>query len=604
MQELYKQKAAEWMKPPFDSATQEEVRRLANENPAELQDAFYRTLEFGTGGLRGVLGVGTNRINEYVVGMATQGFANYLLAGKSEGKSEGQSEHKSEGQSKSPKKIAVSYDSRNKSKELALTTALVFAANGFKVFLFPEMRPTPVLSFAVRHLNCAGGVMITASHNPKEYNGYKAYGPHGGQLVEPHDRNVMNEVAKITDISLVKKMSEQEALGKGLLEYILVDDEYLQLVKTLSLAPHNAPKLSALVLLAPLAVIANRTASRETASKLKIVYTPLHGTGSTLVPKALKQWGFDNVHPVKEQMIPDGNFSTVKSPNPEEKSAMEMSIAQAKSLQADLVLATDPDADRVGVAIPDGKGEYILLNGNQTGAVLIYYLLNKWRAACKIKGKEYVVKTIVTTELIKDIALKSGVECYDVLTGFKYIAETILLLEGQKTFIGGGEESYGYLAGDFVRDKDAVIACCLIAEMAADAAQRGETFMDILKALYKEYGFYLEGLLSITKQGISGLQEIQQTMASLRSAPPKEIAGSKVIEVRDYAKGFGDLPPSDVLQFFTENGSKVTVRPSGTEPKIKFYFGVKGAWQDGIPFEQQEAALQARIDTLKHAFGK
>jgi phosphoglucomutase len=561
---MYRETALIWTKPPFDEQTRNEVERMLSGDSAAVEDAFYRMLEFGTGGLRGILGVGTNRINEYVIAMATQGFANYLVKFCSV-------EHLN-------RQVVISYDSRNKSKEFALTTALVFAANGFKVFLFSEMRPTPVLSYAVRHLKCCGGVMVTASHNPKQYNGYKAYGADGGQLVAPHDKNVMDEVAKIVSLSDVKLITEQDALLRGLIEYTLVDEPYLQQVRTLSFA--------------------GGVAERD----LCIVYTPLHGTGSTIVPKALQQWGFNNVHPVSEQMIPDGDFSTVVSPNPEEKSAMEMSIAKAKALNANLVLATDPDADRVGVAVPDGKGDYILLNGNQTGAVLIYYLLNKWKAAGKITGNEFVVKTIVTTELIRDIALCNGVKCYDVLTGFKYIAEKIRLLEGRETFIGGGEESYGYLAGDFVRDKDAVIACCLIAEMAAEAAQRGETFVDILQNLYREYGFYLEGLLSITKQGITGLEEIRGIMAGLRAAPPAEIAGSPVIEVRDYLLGVGDSPLSDVLQFFTADGSKVTVRPSGTEPKIKYYFGVRGDYCSNIPFDVQQRALSDRIAALENYF--
>ncbi|MDR0619458.1 MAG: phospho-sugar mutase [Bacteroidales bacterium] len=561
---MYKETALTWTKPPFDEQTQNEVKRMLAGDPAVVEDAFYRMLEFGTGGLRGILGVGTNRINKYVIAMATQGFANCLVKFCS-------TEHLN-------RQVVISYDSRNKSEEFALTTALVFAANGFKVFLFPEMRPTPVLSYAVRYLQCCGGVMITASHNPKQYNGYKAYGADGGQLVAPHDKNVMDEVAKIMSLSDVKLITEQEALSQGLLEYILVDEPYLQQVRTLSLA--------------------GNVAGRD----LCIVYTPLHGTGSTIVPKALQQWGFTNVHPVSEQMVPDGNFSTVVSPNPEEKSAMEMSIAKAKALNADLVLATDPDADRVGIAIPDGKGDYTLLNGNQTGAVLIYYLLDKWKASGKITGNEFVVKTIVTTELIRDIALRNGVKCYDVLTGFKYIAEKIRLLEGRETFIGGGEESYGYLAGDFVRDKDAVIACCLIAEMAAEAAQRGETFIDILQNLYREYGFYLEGLLSVTKQGITGLEEIRRIMAELRAAPPAEIAGSRVVEVRDYLLGVGDSPLSDVLQFFTADGSKVTVRPSGTEPKIKYYFGVREDCRNDISFDEQMRVLSDRIAALEKDF--
>ena len=420
--------------------------------------------------------------------------------------------------------------------------------------------------------------MVTASHNPKEYNGYKAYGKDGGQLVAPHDKNVMAEVAAIKGLSDVKMQG-----GEANIVYVdeEADNAYLEKVCALSLDRESVRK----------------------QKDLKIVYTPLHGTGMTMVPRALRRWGFENVLCVPEQMVPDGDFSTVASPNPEERAAMMPAIELAKREQAQLVIATDPDADRVGVAIADGKGDFILLNGNQTGSVLVYYLLNRWKAAGRITGKEYVVKTIVTTELIKAMAEKNGVECFDVLTGFKYIAEVIGKLEGKKTFIGGGEESYGYLAGEFVRDKDAVIACCLIAEMAADAACRHESFIDILSRLYSEYGFYHESLVSVTKKGMDGASQIKAMMEGFRATPPQRIGGEKVVEVRDYKNGYGNLPGSDVLQFFTEAGSKITVRPSGTEPKIKFYFGVKAAWQEGKTLQEQEAQVKERMEGFKRDLG-
>ena len=561
---MIRQRAELWTKPPYDEKTRLAVQALLEGNETECADAFYRDLEFGTGGLRGILGVGTNRMNVYVVALATQGFANYLAKQCQEEKLE--------------KRVAVSYDCRNGSSEFALTTAKVFAANGFKVYLFTAMRPTPVLSFAVRHYGCCGGVMVTASHNPKEYNGYKAYGKDGGQLVAPHDKNVMAEVAAIKSLSDVKMQG-----GEANIVYVdeEADNAYLEKVCALSL---------------------DRASVRK-QKDLKIVYTPLHGTGMTMVPRALRRWGFENVLCVPAQMVPDGDFSTVASPNPEERAAMMPAIELAKREQAQLVIATDPDADRVGVAIADGKGDFILLNGNQTGSVLVYYLLNRWKAAGRITGKEYVVKTIVTTELIKAMAEKNGVECFDVLTGFKYIAEVIGKLEGKKTFIGGGEESYGYLAGEFVRDKDAVIACCLIAEMAADAACRHESFIDILSRLYSEYGFYHESLVSVTKKGMDGASQIKAMMEGFRTTPPQRIGGEKVVEVRDYKNGYGNLPGSDVLQFFTEAGSKITVRPSGTEPKIKFYFGVKAAWQEGKTLQEQEAQVKERMEGFKRDLG-
>ncbi|MDE5574260.1 MAG: phospho-sugar mutase [Bacteroidales bacterium] len=564
MDQKIRQRAELWTKPPYDEKTRLAAQALLEGNETECSDAFYRDLEFGTGGLRGILGVGTNRMNVYVVALATQGFANYLA--------------KQCREEKLAKSVAVSYDCRNGSSEFALTTAKVFAANGFKVYLFTAMRPTPVLSFAVRHYGCCGGVMVTASHNPKEYNGYKAYGKDGGQLVSPHDKNVMAEVAAIKDLSEVKMQG-----GEANIVYVdeEADNAYLEKVCALSLDRESVRK----------------------QKNLKIIYTPLHGTGMTMVPRALRRWGFENVICVPEQMVPDGDFSTVASPNPEERAAMMPAIELAKREQAQLVIATDPDADRVGVAIADGKGDFILLNGNQTGSVLVYYLLNQWKVAGRITGKEYVVKTIVTTELIKAMAEKNGVECFDVLTGFKYIAETIGALEGKKTFIGGGEESYGYLAGDFVRDKDAVIACCLIAEMAADAACRNESFIDILSRLYSEYGFYNESLVSVTKKGMDGAAQIKAMMEGFRATPPQRIGGEKVVEVRDYKNGYGNLPGSDVLQFFTEAGSKITVRPSGTEPKIKFYFGVKAAWQADKTLQEQEAQVKERVENFKKDLG-
>ncbi|MFZ4414510.1 MAG: phospho-sugar mutase [Bacteroidales bacterium] len=560
-------KANKWLEPHYDSETRAKVKFLLENDTAELIESFYRDLEFGTGGLRGIMGVGSNRMNKYTVGMATQGLANYILKmfpGKTDCK------------------MAIAYDSRNSSKYFAQITADVMSANGIKVFLFEHLRPTPELSFAIRELNCQSGVVITASHNPKEYNGYKAYWEDGGQLISPHDTNVIEEVMKITDISQIKFDGNSE-----LIEMIgeNIDHIYLEKLKSLSLSPELIKK----------------------HKDLSIVYTALHGTGITLVPRALKELGFENIHIVKEQAISDGNFPTIKSPNPEEKAALEMAIAEARSLNASLVLATDPDADRVGIAVKNNKGEYVLFNGNQTASVLIYYLISQWKAKGKLTGNEYIVKTIVTSELLKDIALKNEVASYDVLTGFKYIAELILHLEGKKTFIGGGEESYGYLVGDFVRDKDAVISCCMIAEMAAWAAENGKTFYDILIDLSCEYGFYKEDLLSITKKGKSGAEEIQAMMDAYRSQPPTTINGVKVTMIKDYQMQTAtdytsnttdviDLPKSNVLQFFTADGSKITVRPSGTEPKIKFYFGVKGDLASIADYEKVNLQL---IDKIK-----
>ena len=565
MDKYIEERVALWLNDDYDADTKAKIREYQQNNPDELTEAFYRDLEFGTGGLRGIMGVGTNRMNKYTVGAATQGLANYL-------KQQFPNQEIS---------VAIAFDSRNNSAYFADITADVLSANGITCHLFPELRPTPVLSFAVRHLHCQSGVMVTASHNPKEYNGYKVYWNDGGQLVPPHDKNVIAEVNKIKSLHDTKWQRNPDKVH--IIDSSL-DEAYLKLVHGLSLHPE--------------AIAAQK--------QLKIIYTPLHGTGITMVPKALKMYGFENISIVKDQAISDGNFPTVKSPNPEEKSALVMAIAQAEAEKADLVLATDPDADRVGIAVRNSKGEMILLNGNMTGSLLVHYLLSQWKALNKIDGKQFVVKTIVTTELLKRMADAYQVPCFDVLTGFKYIAEKIKEHEGQMTFIGGGEESYGYLAGDFVRDKDAVIACCLIAEMAAFYANQGKSLYQMLLEIYHEYGFYKEDLLSLTKQGKSGAEEIAAMMVNYRNNPPKEIGGQKVLLMNDIQAGIAyhidkgtqesiALPKSNVLQFFTADGSKITVRPSGTEPKIKFYFGVVGQLPDVAKYDEANAALQAKI---------
>ena len=565
MDKYIEERVALWLNDDYDADTKAQIKDYLQNNPDELTEAFYRDLEFGTGGLRGIMGVGTNRMNKYTVGAATQGLANYL-------KQQFPNQEIS---------VAIAFDSRNNSAYFADITADVLSANGITCHLFPELRPTPVLSFAVRHLHCQSGVMVTASHNPKEYNGYKVYWNDGGQLVPPHDKNVIAEVNKIKSLHDTKWQRNPDKVH--IIDSSL-DEAYLKLVHGLSLHPE--------------AIAAQK--------QLKIIYTPLHGTGITMVPKALKMYGFENISIVKEQAVSDGNFPTVKSPNPEEKSALIMAIAQAEAEKADLVLATDPDADRVGIAVRNLKGEMILLNGNMTGSLLVHYLLSQWKALNKLDGKQFVVKTIVTTELIKRMADAYQVPCYDVLTGFKYIAEKIKENEGKTTFIGGGEESYGYLAGDFVRDKDAVIACCLIAEMTAFYANQGKSLYQMLLEIYHEYGFYKEDLLSLTKQGKSGAEEIAAMMVNYRNNPPKEIGGQKVVLMKDIQAGIAyhldkgtqetiALPKSNVLQFFTADGSKITVRPSGTEPKIKFYFGVVGQLPDIQQYDEANAAMQAKI---------
>lgn len=562
-----------WLNEGYDQQTKDEIVRLQKENPQELVEAFYRTLEFGTGGLRGIMGVGTNRMNQYTVGFATQGLANYLNKCFRGNKV----------------KVVISHDSRLRSREFAQITASILSANKIQVFLFEDLRPTPELSFAVRHLKCNAGIMITASHNPKEYNGYKVYWQDGGQLVPPHDKNVIKEVNKITSLSQVK-WNGDDSLIKIIGED--VDKVYLDKIAKLTLNP----------------------AAIKKAKNLKIVYTPLHGTGITMVPKALEMYGFKNVYLVDEQAVPDGNFPTVKSPNPEEKSALELALKKADEVDADLILATDPDADRVGIAVRNAEGKMQLLNGNQTGSLLFHYMLSQWQSNKKLNGNQFVVKTVVTTDLISAIATDYNVECMDVLTGFKYIAEAILKNEGKKEFVVGGEESYGYLIGDFVRDKDSVSACCLIAEMAAFYFANGKvnhkTLTDALHDIYKSYGFYKEDLLSLTKKGKAGVEEIQQMMADFRKNPPKILGGQPVVMMKDYAvsKSYDlinhcntiiELPTSNVLQFFTADNSKITVRPSGTEPKIKFYFSVVEHIKKRSDIATEEAKLNAKIEQLK-----
>jgi len=563
-----------WLEGAYDEATKQAIRDMQENNPEELNESFYRNLEFGTGGLRGIMGVGTNRMNKYTVAMATQGLANYVKKVFAEEKE---------------LRAAISHDSRNHSREFAEITANVLAANGFKVYITEELRPTPELSYAVRKYNCHTGVMLTASHNPKEYNGYKAYWSDGCQLTAPHDTSVIDEVLKIKDLKDVR-MSGGEA------NIITVGDEldksFLAHVEANCIHPELIKK----------------------HHDIKIVYTPLHGTGITMIPRALKMLGFTNVNVVEAQATPDGNFPTTPSPNPEEQAAMKMAVDLAKEIDADIVFASDPDADRVGVAVKRPDGQWMLLNGNQTFAVLMYYLTKQWKETGKLTNNEYVVSTIVTSELPVIIAESCGIEAFKVLTGFKFIGSKIREMEGKKTFIMGGEESYGYMIGDFVRDKDAVGACAMIAEMAAWAADQGKTFFDVLVDIYKEYGFYKEGLLSVVRKGKSGAEEIQQMMKDFRENAPKEIAGSKVIRINDYQthesinvengeKTILDLPKSNVLQYFLANGSKVTVRPSGTEPKIKFYFSVKGELACGCEFDAVNSKLDMMIDEYKKSLG-
>ena len=547
-------KAQQWLEGNFDQATKMEILKLRSEDPAGLEDAFYKNLEFGTGGLRGIMGAGTNRMNRYTVGMATQGLANYIL-GHCEG---------------DDLRVVISYDSRNNSKEFAKIAAQVLSANGIHVFIFDNIRPTPEMSYAVRLKGAVAGIMITASHNPKEYNGYKVSWSDGGQVTSPVDKEIVAEVAKITDPGQVKfeaglRCGEIESMGAE------VDEQYLRDLMSLRLSPE---------------------AAAQQGGRLKIVYTPLHGCGVRLVPEILKRSGFTNVIHVPEQDASDGNFPTVVSPNPEEPAALRLALDKASQTGADIVIGTDPDADRVGIAVRDDKGELVLLNGNQTASVLTYYILTRRRQLGTLTGKQYVVKTIVTSELITEICRSFGVPVYNVLTGFKYIAAVIKEREALgEEFVCGGEESYGFNVGQFVRDKDAPVTCMMVAECAAWAATQGLTFYGLLQRVYAEFGYRREGLVSLVRKGIEGTREIASIMEGLRNEPPAELCGSPVTKVVDYLRPeLTGQPSSNVLQFFDEAGDVVSVRPSGTEPKIKFYFGAKGSDAD------------SKVDALRKQF--
>ena len=565
--EISKAKANKWLQSTVvDEASKSEIKKLlADSNTKNLIDSFYKELEFGTGGLRGVMGVGANCINKYTIGSATQGLANYLK------KSFPSQEIK----------VAIAYDSRNHSKELAQVTANVFSANGITVFLFPELRPTPLLSFAIRHLGCFSGVVITASHNPKEYNGYKAYWTDGAQLVPPDDKNVIEEVNKIIDfnqVNFVAQPSHIKMIGQE------VEDAYYAEVNKL------IPKQDSIY--------------RQ--KNIPLVYSSIHGAGITMVPECLKRLGFENVQVVEEQRTPDGNFPTVQSPNPEEKSAMQLALDKAKALDAELVMATDPDTDRVGIGIKDEQGEFFLLNGNQAFSLMMWFILKN----LKNTTDTYIVKTIVTTELIDAMAKQADVECFNTLTGFKYIAELMREQEGKKKFIAAGEESYGYMVGDFVRDKDAVSACAFFAAMAASAKDEGQTLYDWLLQMYIEHGFYKEGLINLVRKGAEGAQQIKDMMKMFRENPPTNLAGEKVARKLDYQAGEEtdlqtnrktklDFPASDVLQFYTESGNKISVRPSGTEPKIKFYVSVKSTLASKNDFHQVSKLLDEKIKAIE-----
>ncbi|HLA52147.1 MAG TPA: phospho-sugar mutase [Flavitalea sp.] len=568
MDDAILQRSAAWLNGNFDEETKSTVKKLQKENPAELADAFYRNLEFGTGGLRGIMGIGTNRINKYTVGIATQGYANYLKQTYPGG----------------IVRVAIAHDSRNNSRQFAEIVANVMGANGIKVFLFEDLRPTPELSFAIRQLGCQGGVVMTASHNPKEYNGYKAYWSDGGQLVPPHDKNVIREVEKIASVDEVKWAGGESniiIIGKD------VDEEYIKMLKTLSVYPE---------------VIARQ-------QNLKIVYTPIHGTGITLVPAVLSRYGFSNVTIVQEQAIPDGNFPTVKSPNPEESEAMSIGLQKATEIDADILLGTDPDADRVGIGVKDRDGNWILLNGNQTAVLAFNYMIEARKAKGIAKSNDMVVKTIVTTDMIDGIAAANAIKCYNVLTGFKWIAELIREKESSENYVIGGEESYGLMIGSKLRDKDAVAAVAVLCEMAAYEKDKGKTLYEKLIELYVKYDYYKENLISITKKGMNGQKEIAAMMETYRSSPPKKINGSPVVKLLDYETRKGrnpqndeqwdiKLPKSNVLQFILADGSKISARPSGTEPKIKFYFSVNAPLATAGDFNQVDAELNERIKKI------
>ena len=550
--------AKEWLSESYDIITQNEVQSLISKGGEELIESFYKDLDFGTGGMRGIMGVGPNRINKYTIGKATQGLANTLI----------------EMYPGEKIAVAIAYDCRNKSDFLAQTAAEVLSANGITVHLFEALRPTPELSFAVRELHCKSGIVITASHNPKEYNGYKVYGNDGCQIVSPFDVQLINKVRSLSINEVNFKANKALILPLG----EEMDELYVNRLKTLSLSPKS--------------IIEH--------NDLPIVFTGIHGTGSVMVPKALKAFGFNNVHTVVSQDIIDGNFPTVKSPNPEEPAALALAIALAKEKGAELVMGTDPDADRVGIAIPNESGEFVLLNGNQTGSLLVNYLLIRWKELGKITGKEFIAKTIVTTDLMDVIAVANGVKVYNTLTGFKHIGAIIRALEGKEKFIGGGEESYGYLAGDFVRDKDAVMSCALIAEMVAWAKSKGKNLFDLMQEMYIEHGFYLEDLISITKKGRHGAAEIATMLEDLRANSPKTIVGEEVVSFIDYldTEKTG-LPKSNVLQFITNNGTKLTARPSGTEPKIKFYFSVNEKLNSKKDYELIKNKLNKKIENIQ-----
>ncbi|WP_438945484.1 phospho-sugar mutase [Sediminibacterium sp.] len=560
-----------WLNGNYDQDTKNQILALQASHPDELADAFYRNLEFGTGGLRGLMGVGTNRVNKYTIGMATQGFSNYLKKTYPD----------------STIQLAIAHDSRNNSRFFAETTANVFAANGIKVFLFEALRPTPELSFAIRKLGCQAGVVCTASHNPKEYNGYKAYWNDGGQLVPPHDKNVITEVEAIKSVDEVKWNGGEAnitIIGAEL------DAQYIEMVKGLSVYPDVV------------------TAQKD----LKIVYTPIHGTGITLVPKVLQAFGFENVHVVEEQSTPDGNFPTVKYPNPEESETMSIGLAKARELNADILLGTDPDADRVGIGVKNHKGEWVLMNGNQTAVLAFAYMMEARKAKGIAQSNDMVISTIVTTEMINEVARQNEVACYNVLTGFKWIAEKIKELEGKENYVIGGEESFGLMIGDQIRDKDAVSAVALMCEMAAYEKNKGRSLFDKMIDLYIQYGFYYENLISITKKGMNGQKEIADMMEGYRSNPPSAINGSAVTTLLDYQLQVGknlqtgeswpiQLPKSNVLQFITADGSKISARPSGTEPKIKFYFSVNTQLTSRDEFDAKQKELENRIDGIIHS---
>uniref|UniRef100_UPI00321643A9 phospho-sugar mutase n=1 Tax=uncultured Draconibacterium sp. TaxID=1573823 RepID=UPI00321643A9 len=568
-------KAQEWLSDTYDEETRAAVQALLdNEDTTELVDSFYRSLEFGTGGLRGVMGVGTNRMNIYTVGAATQGLSNYLKKNFAD---------------LDEIKVAIGHDCRNNSRLFSETSAKIFAANGIKAYLFDDLRPTPELSYAIRELGCQSGIILTASHNPKEYNGYKAYWDDGSQIVGPHDVNIVNEVAKIKpeDIKFDGPDELIEILGEEM------DNKFLAEVKKVSISPDVV----------------------ERHKDIKIIYTPIHGTGVKLIPAALREFGFTNIINIPEQDVVSGDFPTVISPNPEEPAAMEMATKKAAEIDADVVMASDPDSDRIGVAVKNDKGEYVIVNGNQTALLFFYYIIVKMKEAGKLKGNEFIVKTIVSTEMIAEVARKNNIEYFDVYTGFKFIAEVIRDLEGKKKYIGGGEESFGFMPSDFVRDKDAVSACALMAEITAWAIDQGKTLYELLQDIYLEYGFSREKMKYVVRKGKTGAEEIQQIMTDFRANPPKELGGSPMEWVKDYSvltaknlisgeeKKIDQKITSNVLQFFTQDGTKISVRPSGTEPKIKFYFEVTGELKSRADFDAAEQKADAKIDAIMEELG-